>query len=174
MGVTYSIVRVGDQNQGIPVELVIKIISYLSVGDLTSCRLVNHTINDIIHSSPYIQHQIDTALAGVVDNPNARLSLSGRRHALALRQQAWDCCKPQHITTSKSPCFPDFIQCGVYFTLKHPEFENCVGYRFPPQPDEGFDGLWSYLSPLPKQQTYSIIALAVCLEENDLVAVGIR
>jgi F-box-like len=169
MGTTYSIL--GDS---IPVELVIKILSYLSVGDLTSCRLVNRTMDDIIHNSPYIQHQFDIALAGVVDNPSATLSLSERRHALALRRQAWDSYKPQHITTSKAPCVPDFIQNGVYFKRRHPDFQNCVGYRFPPQPGEGFDGPWSYLSPLSKQHAYEIIALAVCLEENDLVAVGIR
>jgi hypothetical protein len=52
--------------------IVIQILYYLSVKDLLS--LVSHTMNDIIHSSSYIQHQIDTALAGVVDNPNGTKS----------------------------------------------------------------------------------------------------
>ena len=119
------------------------------------------------------QHQIDAALTGVVDNPYATLSLPERRRALALRQRAWESCKPQHTTTSKVSCLPDFIQDGVYFKLCHPTFLNCIAYRFIPHPEQSVDELWSYLSPLPKQHDYVIVALAACLED-DLVAVGMR
>jgi len=171
MGASHSIMQ-----DSIPVELVIKILLYLSVADLTSCQSVNRALYDIIDGSPHIQHQIATAIAGVVDNPSATLSFPERRRALARRQEAWDNYKPQFIATSKVPQsrFPDFIQEGVYFKLHHPDFHNLLGYCFPPQPEQSFDGLWSCISPLPKQLRCEVIAVAVCLEKNDLIAVGIR
>src|SRR5882762_5423329 len=145
MGTSHS--TIGDRDS-IPVELVIKILLYLSVADLTSCQSVNRTLHNIIDGSQHIQHQIATALAGVVDNPSATLSFPERRRALACRQEAWDNFKPQFTTTSNVPwhCFPDFIQEGVYFKLHY----NLVGYCFPPQPEKSFDGSWSSISPLPR------------------------
>jgi hypothetical protein len=171
MGSSYSIV---DQDQSIPVELVIKILLYLSAADLASCQCVNHTLRDIIDGSPYIRHQIDTALAGVVDNPTIKLSLPERQRALRLRQVAWDSCKPQFTNTSELSCFPDLIQDGIYFMLHHPDFHDCIGYCSPPHPEQSVDVSWSYLNNLPKRLDAKIIALAVCLDENDLVAVGVR
>jgi hypothetical protein len=172
MGASHSIV-----GQSVPVELVTKILLYLSVADLTSCRSVNHTLHDVINSAPRLQHKIDTALAGVVDNPHIKIFLPERRRALRLRQEAWNNFKPQFINTSDVTCFPDLIQDGVYFKeyfkLYHPIFQNCVGYCSPPQPGQSFDLSWSYLYPLPRQVDCKIITLAVCLEENDLVAVGV-
>jgi F-box domain len=166
MGASHSVV--GDQS--VPVELVIKILSYLAVADLTSCRCINHTLRDIIDASPDLQHQIDTALAGVVDNYRITLSLPERRRALRLEQEAWDSCKPQFTKF----CFPDFIQDSIYFKLHHPDSKNCVGYCCPPLPEQSSDQPWSYLSHLPKRLDCEIISLAVCLEANDLVALGVR
>ena len=175
MGASCSIALDQCHNQSIPVELVTEILLYLPFNDLASCRRVNRTLNDIINSSAYFQHQFDTALAGIVDNPNATLSLPERRHALALRQEAWNNYKPQHIETSNHESyFPNFIQNGIYFRLHHPDFYNSVAYRWPSRSKQSLEGLWSCLSPLPRQNDYDIDALAVCLEENDLVAVGIR
>jgi len=111
MGASHSVV--GDQS--VPVELVIKILSYLAVADLTSCRCINHTLRDIIDASPDLQHQIDTALARVVDNYRITLSLPERRRALRLEQEAWDSCKPRFTKF----CFPDLIQDSIYFKLHH-------------------------------------------------------
>ena len=165
MGASHSVV--GDQS--VPVELVIKILSYLAVADLTSCRSINHTLRDIIDASPDLQHQIDTALAGVVDNYRIKMSLSERRRALRLEQEAWDSCKPQFTKSF----FPDLIQDSIYFKL-HPDSRNCVGYCYSPPPEEISDQPWSYLSHFPKRFDCKIIAFAVCLEENDLVALGVR
>ncbi|KIM86433.1 hypothetical protein PILCRDRAFT_816390 [Piloderma croceum F 1598] len=165
MGASHSVV--GDQS--VPVELVIKILSSLAVADLTLCRCINHTLRDIIDTSPDLQHQIDTALAGVVDNYRIKMSLSERRRALRLEQEAWDSCKPQFTKF----CVPDLIQDSVYFKLR-PDSRNCVGYYYPPPPEQSSDQPWSYLSHLPKWLDCEIIALAVCLEENDLVALGVR
>jgi hypothetical protein len=166
MGASHSVV--GDQS--VPVELVIKILSYLAVADLTLCRSINHTLRDIIDASPDLQHQIDTALAGVMDNYRIKMSLPERRRALRLEQEALDSCKPQF---SKF-CFPDLVQDSIYFNLHHPDSKNCVGYCCHPLPEQSSDQPWSYLSHFPKQFDCEIIALAVCLEENDLVALGVR
>jgi hypothetical protein len=165
MGASHSVV--GDQS--VPVELVIKILSYLAVADLTLCRSINHTLCDIIDASPNLQHQIDTALAGVVDNYRIKLSLPERRRALRLEQEAWDSWKPQFTKF----CFHDLIQDSIYFKL-HPDSRNCVGYYYPPPPEQSSDQPWSYLSHFPKRLDCEIIAFAVCLEENDLVALGVR
>lgn len=151
MGASYSIM--GGQDQLIPVELVIKILLYLSVGDLASCRRVSHTLNDIMTSSHQIQHRSICTLAGVVDNPYATLSLPELRSALARHQTAWDSFKPQHITTAKSTrdYLPTIIQDGIYFRLWHPDFHDRIGYHLLPQPQQSFADLWSHLSPLPRQ-----------------------
>jgi hypothetical protein len=174
MGASYSIIDNQDNGfQSFPVELVIDILLRLSLHDLTTCRRVNRTLNCIINSSQAIQHLIDTIVAGVVDNPNSDLSLSERRAALARRQKAWDTgtpqCTIQCITTSR-PSHPLIVkQNGLYFKL----YPLHVAYRSPPHPNQAWDESWSRLSPLPRRDPSKIIALAVCLEENDLVAVGI-
>ena len=171
MGASYSMVN--DHDQSLPVEIVLKILLYLSVSDLASCRCLNKTLHDIISDSSDIQHQIDTALAGVVDNPHVKLSFLERRHALRLRQEAWNHWKPQFKSAVQTSSFPDLIQDGVYFKLDHPDFPNSVGYCIPPQPQQGFDLLWTCLNPLPGRLDYQIVTLAVCLQDNDLVAVGV-
>jgi hypothetical protein len=165
MGASHSVV--GDQS--VPVELVVEILLYLAVADLTSCRCINHTLRDIIDASPDLQHQIDTALAGVVDNYRIKLSLPERRRALRLEQEAWDSCKPRFTKFF----FPDLIQDSIYFKL-HPDSRNCVGYSCSPLPEQSSDQPWSYLSHLPRRIDCEIIAFAVCLEENDLVALGVQ
>ena len=172
MGTSYS--KVGDPDRSLPVEIIIKILLYLSVKDFTSCRLVNNTLRDIIDGSPDIQHQVDTALAGVVDNPYITMSLLERKRALRLQQDAWNDWKPWIGDTFHTSCIPDLIQDGVYFKLHHPDTRNCVGYCFPPQPGQSSTLSWSYLRPLPRRFHIDIIALAVCLQENDLVAVGVQ
>jgi hypothetical protein len=109
-----------------------------------------------------------------VDNPNASLSLPERRRALELRRKAWDSYEPQHVITSEVSCFYDFIQDGIYFNLLNPHVPGTVSYRWPPRPEQSLDEVWSCLSPLPRQRDYRIVGLAVCLEENDLVAVGMQ
>jgi hypothetical protein len=69
---------------------------------------------------------------------------------------------------------PDLIQDGVHFKLDHSDFARSVGYCIPPQPQQGFDLSWSCLNPLPGRLDYEIVAFAVCLQDNDLVAVGVR
>jgi hypothetical protein len=185
---SYSIIDSQDHGfQSFPVELIIDILLRLSLHDLTTCRRVNRTLNSIINSSQAIQHLIDTVVAGVVDNPNSDLSLSERRAALARRQKAWDTGTPQCITTSKASrlqvfnqnglssflelySFPLINQNGLYFEL----CRSHVAYRSPSHPNQAWDDSWSRLSPLPRRDHSKIIALAVCLEENDLVAAGIQ
>jgi hypothetical protein len=171
MGASYSIIDSQDHGfQSFPVELVIDILLRLSLHDLTTCRRVNRTLNGIINSSQAIQHLIDTIVAGVMDNPNSALSLSERRAALARRQKAWDTGTPQCFTTGKDSDLPDVNQNGLYFKL----YPNHVAYRSPPHPNQAWDESWSRLSPLPRRDRSKIVAFAVCLGENDLVAVGIQ
>ena len=61
MGTSFSTPR--DENLTLPEELVINILSYLSLHDLVSCRLVARDLNDIINGSQHFQHQIFIAAA---------------------------------------------------------------------------------------------------------------
>ena len=165
----------------IPAEIMIDILSRLSPHDLISCRRVNRALNSIIHNSVRLQHQIDQAIAGVMDNPYSSLSLPDRRAALARRQEAWDTCRPQYMVSTKASQarwgIPDVIQSGIYFriwvTSPESDSRDSVLYRPAPQPNETFSGTWSCLN-LKGERHARIMGLAVCLEENDLVAVGIQ
>ena len=109
MGTSLSAPRNLNENCTLPAELVIKILSYLSIHDFVFCRLVNRHLNDIINGSQHLQHQIDTAIAGVEDNSNSTLLLLARRSALARRQLAWDTFQPQNTTSFKSLGFTDEV-----------------------------------------------------------------
>jgi hypothetical protein len=177
MGASCSIVDDCDRvSQLLPVELVIEILLNLPLPDLISCQRVNRSLNSIINSSQRIQHQIETTIAGVVDHPDSTLSLSERREALARRQDAWNTCNPQYtIETSTGSRYvvPPSIQCGVYFNFRDPHFPGRVAYRSPSQPSMSLEPRWSVLKQMREYDSSVILALASCLEENDLVAVGI-
>jgi hypothetical protein len=177
MGASCSIAGDCDRvSQFLPEELVIEILLILPLPDLISCQRVNRSLNRIIDSSERIQHQIETAIAGVVDNADSTLCLSERREAFALRQVAWDTCNPQYsaeTSTGSYDILPEFIQCGVYFKLKHSYFPSRVAYHSPSQHDLSLEPTWSALEPIQKTGVSFILALAACIEENDLVAVGI-
>jgi hypothetical protein len=132
----------------LPEELVVKILSSLAVSDLISCCLVNRYLNGIIDSSKHLQHHIDTAIAGVADNPNSPLCLLERRNALARRQQAWDTFQP-------------LLTVG---------FE--VG-ELDARPDD-LDRTWLHIDALREGGYHSIDHFAVCPDNNELVAIGMR
>ena len=178
----FSAITINHRNrslQSLPTELVVKIIMYLPLHDLASCRRLNRTINGIVESSQWIQHHISVVAAGVIDNPKSTLSLPDRRDALTCRQEAWDTCKPQRTTTrclAQSFClFALLRQNGIYFMLHHPHADDrhSVAYCLPPQPNQHLDGGWLYLTSCWKEDHYETITFAICLE-SDLVAVGIR
>ena len=143
MGTSFSASR--DKKRTLPAELVINILSYLSLHDLVSCRLIDRELNDIINGSQHLQHQIDTAVAGVVDNPSSTLSLDARRRALVRRQVAWDTCEPQDTISESMKGVSDIAP-------KH-------------------DGNLTLLSNLRRKGGYKDISFTVC-DNNDLIAIG--
>jgi hypothetical protein len=130
----------------LPEELVIEILSTLDLSDLISCRCVNRRLNGVIDNSEQLQHQIDTAVAGVVDNPSSSLSLRERREALARRQDAWDNCQPRSTSTS--------------------EVDNVL--------QASLDDSWLPLGPLREVGYHMIDQLAISPDNSDLIAIGIR
>ena len=146
MGASYSIVD--DPAKSIfPEELVVVILSRLAVSDLVSCRRVNRHVNSIIDSSQQLQHLIDAAVAGVMDNLNSPLSLLERKDALARRQEAWDTLQPQRTTTVN--------------------VDQMEAEHFYP------DGTWVHLGSL-REGDHDVVALAACPNTSELVAVGLR
>jgi hypothetical protein len=132
----------------LPEELVFKILSSLAVTDLVSCCRVNHYLNGIIASSQKLQHHIDTALAGVVDNPNSPLSLLERRDALARRQEAWDTVQPQRIVGSEVRELKDKLL--------------------------DVDGTWLQFDPLREGGYHTIDNFSACSANKEFFAIGMR
>ena len=145
MGTSFSASRDKKLERTLPAELVINILSYLSLHDLVSCRLIDRELNYIIKGSQHLQHQIDTAVAGVVDNPSSTLSLDARRRALVRRQVAWDTCEPQNTISESMKGVSDIAP-------KH-------------------DGNVTLLSNLRRKGGYKNMSFAVC-DNNDLIAMG--
>lgn len=177
MGASYSCSVVDGDDlcfRSFPVELVLDILLYLPIRDLTSCQCVNRAIHSLIENEESIQHRMETVIMGVMDNPRSSLSLCERRVALARRQQAWDTLKPQITTTSTGgDHLPDIVHNGIHFKLFHRDFPNAVGYRLPQKPGDKLSGTWSYL-PTRTGDDYENSTVAVSLEDNDLVAIGIQ
>jgi hypothetical protein len=129
----------------LPEELVFKILSSLAVTDLVSCCRVNHYLNGIIANSQKLQHHIDTAIAGVVDNPNSPFSLLERRDALARRQEAWDTFQPQRIV----------------------ELDDNLKLL-------DVDGTWLQFEPLREQGYHKIEHFSACSANREFVAIGMQ
>jgi len=130
-----------------PEELVLKILSSLLVPDLISCRCLNRYLTGIIDSSQQIQHRIDTAVVGVLDNSNSPLSLLERRDALARRQEAWDTFRPQRTAVRQTR-----------------------------DDSPALDGKWVHLKPLRDEGSRhcEIGKIAVCPDNDDIFAIAMR
>jgi hypothetical protein len=148
MGASCSIAN-GPAESIVPEEVVVVILSNLAVSDLVSCRRVSRRLNAIIDGSEQLQHLIDAAVAGVMDNPNSPLSLIERREALARRQEAWDTLQPQRTAKVLK------VDGGL---SKAKDF-------YP-------DGTWVHL-PL-REGDHEIVEIAACLDNSELVAVGLQ
>jgi len=146
MGVSCSIAT--DGVSIFPEELVLKILSSLPVPDLISCRRVNRYLNGIIDSSQQIQHRIDTAVVGVLDNSNSPLSLLERRDALAHRREAWETLRPQRTAVRQTR-----------------DDDNPPAY-----------GKWVLLDPLRDEGSghCDIGEITVCPDNDDLFAIAMR
>jgi hypothetical protein len=148
MGASYSIAD-GPATSILPEELVVVILSNLAVSDLVSCRCVSRRLNGIIDSSGQLQHFINTAVAGVMDNVNSPLSLIERKEALYRRQEAWDTLQPQRTTTAQIS--------GMSMEAK----------------DYYPDGTWVHFDHL-REGGHFTMRLAACPDNSELVAVGLR
>ena len=145
MGVSCSIAK--DAVSIFPEELVLKILSSLLVPDLISCRRLNRYLTAIIDSSQQVQHRIDTAVVGVLDNFNSSLSLLERRDALARRQEAWDTFRPQRTA------------------VRQTRYDSHT-----------LEGKWVHLDPLRDEGSghCQIGKITVCPDNDDLFAIGIQ
>ncbi|KAH9012206.1 hypothetical protein EDB84DRAFT_1536677 [Lactarius hengduanensis] len=89
-------------------ELVIHILSYLSVHDVGACTQASRRLRSIVSGSQYLQYLVRTQIAGVQDPFLPGLSIHERIaalerwqrawHGLDLRQPALQCIVPRDIT----------------------------------------------------------------------------
>ena len=89
-------------------ELVIHILSYLSVRDVGACVQTSRRLHGIVSGSHYLQYLVRTQIAGVQDPFLPGLSIHERIaalerwerawHGLDLRQPALQCVVPRDIT----------------------------------------------------------------------------
>jgi hypothetical protein len=73
----------------LPQELLIKILCFLNLQGLISCKLTNHFLHTTIQTSVNIQYRMNLQIHGLTDNPSCSLSTAERLHLLKAREEAW-------------------------------------------------------------------------------------
>lgn len=159
----------------LPPELLIRILSFLTVPDLSSCLEVNVLFSVIIKESVLLQYLIATEIAGVRDNPNCTLDLATRLQRLDQRELAWSRFRPNFKTTIDIPHRPTGIYDltgGLYLLgdgIPVTKGLNCVVL---PSTESGpplNELKWTRTSVGRK-----IVDVGLALQEHDLVAVVTR
>jgi hypothetical protein len=70
-------------------ELIILILSMLSLSDLATCQHTNRSLNALIKESTVLQHLIETQAAGVEDCACSNFSLPARLESLKVWSYSW-------------------------------------------------------------------------------------
>ena len=159
-------------------ELVIHILSYLSVRDVGACVLASRRLRNIVSGSLYLQYLVRTQIAGVQDPFLPGLSIHERIavlqrwerawRALDLRQPAMQCVVPKDITAGAI----GYEIHGGYLiaTRRFPVDDRPMGYSYLDLHDAVQRGSASWHSvDLPQ----SLFVLNFCfnIEEHNLVAI---
>jgi hypothetical protein len=93
----------------LPEELVILILSFLPLLDLTACQRTNRSLYHLVKNSILLQYCIACQAAGVKDNPYSQIPVSKRLLLLEDRESAWAHCRYRSITL-----LPDTSPTGVF------------------------------------------------------------
>ncbi|KAI0700843.1 hypothetical protein C8T65DRAFT_657326 [Cerioporus squamosus] len=124
-------------------ELQVKILQDLGLGDLTRCTRVCKVLRRLITSEVALQYKMELSRAGMVDGP-AKVPLTVKLEKLRARNAARDTGFPFHILTQPrsrrgSVSFPG----GVFFRFEFEGLETSDG------------GMWTLYRPAwPKADTY--------------------
>jgi len=115
----------------LPIELLIKILTYLPVADLFSVRWTCRTLGDIIANTAYLQYIIRTHINGVEDSLPLNFTYCERLELLRRHEQSWSALQfdlfPEYVP-NMSHLKKSILQDGylVYDQL----LENPQGYGY--------------------------------------------
>lgn len=73
----------------LPVELIVRILSFLPFKDLVICSGVSHQFRRIIDTSSILEYILELGLCGLVDSTQGKFTTSERLFRLRQREAAW-------------------------------------------------------------------------------------
>jgi hypothetical protein len=156
----------------LPEELIIHILSYLSLRDLVASLHSTPLLHAIFAHSAVLQYTLQCQIAGVEDNPASSLTVSERFKRLQKREIAWSNFTPDYRKTIEVPHHPSGIYDltgGIYLlgdNLAPGEGTNAVNYVVLPgaNPNEA-ETKWPRIDV-----GRDIIDIGLALQEHDLIA----
>lgn len=82
----------------LPIELLIRILSFCALKDLVSCQRVNWAFHDVIRDSAFLQYKMALEAAGFIDNPDSAVDVTERHRLLKFREKCWSTFSPSSRT----------------------------------------------------------------------------
>jgi hypothetical protein len=159
----------------LPGELLIQILSQLTLGELLSCKCVNRLLNEIVEESVVLQYVIETEAAGVRDNPRSHLATAERLDRLRRREDAMTRFRISHIRTVpvQIPTSGIYdLSGGVYLLGTAAPHDrsvttgiNCLRFQTIAETPE-----WSEIKIGFEKTGRRIIDIGLALQEHDLIA----
>jgi hypothetical protein len=150
----------------LPPELVIRILCYLDLYDLSACQLTHSSLRAVIKDSILIEYHIATQLAGVEDNPLSKLSIQERLERLASQEDGWahlDFDFTKKISVEHNPSGIYDLTGGIY--LLGDQRRRALHYCTLPSKSSD-QTRWSRIDV-----EENIIDMGLAIYEHDLVAI---
>jgi hypothetical protein len=159
----------------LPPELLIRILSFLNLSDLSTCLDVNLLFRTLIRQSVLLQYLIAREAAGVDDNPNCKLDIATRLQRLNKREYAWSRFEPNFHSSVEVLHHPSGIYdlTGGVYLLGDGDGPRPVtkglNYVVLPSTETGMPSKelqWSRISV-----GRNIVDVGLGLQEHDLIAI---
>ncbi|RDX40663.1 hypothetical protein OH76DRAFT_1412838 [Lentinus brumalis] len=100
------------------IELQVKVLQKLGLGDLTRCTRVCKQLRSLVTAATALQYKMELERAGMVDGP-AEVPLPVKLEKIRARNAAWDTAFPLHVVVQPPPRsgFVPSLPGGVFFRL---------------------------------------------------------
>lgn len=162
----------------LPDELIIRILTFLSLSDVAICKRLSKQFNAIIAESVLIQYRCSLEEAGLQDNPCSPLTTQERLDLLKVREHAWSTftpCSVSAITISHHTSGGIYdLAGGVYLSGEGNTGDaNAKGLQYVrlPSLDASQQPQWESMVFNPNRD---IIDFCSAMIEHDLIAVVVR
>lgn len=87
----------------LPTEILVEILSYLDVTDISNCVRTCRMLDNVIGESIKLRYLTQLKIAGMQDNPSCALSITDRLAALEERESSWRSVNWKFITSIEVP-----------------------------------------------------------------------